>query len=453
MKHFIFLIIAATSLVIMGGCVETGTCSQTGIKISIFPGDYPDPSIIRDGDDFYMIHSSFTYYPGLLIWHSTDLLNWRPIVRAVKNQNYSIFAPELCKVDEKFFIYYPTSGGQNFVITADSIQGPWSQPILMDVNGIDPGHVIDTDGTRYLYTNNGHVIQLTPDGLATFGPNRKVYDGWEYPQEWETEGMWLESPKLLRRGDFFYMVSAEGGTAGPATSHMCVVARSKSALGPWENSPYNPLVHTYSAEEQWWSKGHGTLIDDTDGNWYIVYHSYRKNMHTLGRNTMIESIEWTEDGWPILCEKDGALFKNGGLQESDSYDFLRNYSDTLLWAEWEGGYDNARLWTITAIDTSYQVTAAFNISPGARAGLYLFYNEQANMGEQGDEERLYIRITNNNNLVTTEKSKDGEQWVTIKQGVDLSGYHHNNYKGFYALRPAILITPGVEVEFFSYLPQ
>ena len=103
-------------------------------------------------------------------------------------------------------------------------------------------------------------------------------------------------------------MNAEGGTAGPATSHMVVVARSKSALGPWENMPSNPLVHTYSIEDEWWSKGHGTIFDDADGNWYIVYHSYRNSYHTLGRTTIIESIEWTEDGWPlVLPERYGAV--------------------------------------------------------------------------------------------------------------------------------------------------
>ena len=83
-----------------------------------------------------------------------------------------------------------------------------------------------------------------------------VYNGWVYPKNWETEGddMYLESPKLLFKDGYYYMTSAEGGTAGPATSHMCVMARSKSIFGPWENSPYNPVVHTYSATDNWWSK-------------------------------------------------------------------------------------------------------------------------------------------------------------------------------------------------------
>ena len=89
------------------------------VKTCIFPGDYPDPTILRDGRNFYMTHSSFTYFPGLLVWHSTDLLHWEPVARAVADGDYSIFAPDICKVDGKYYIYYPTSRGENYVVTAD----------------------------------------------------------------------------------------------------------------------------------------------------------------------------------------------------------------------------------------------------------------------------------------------------------------------------------------------
>ena len=103
--------------------------------------------------------------------------------------------------------------------------------------------------------------------------------------------MCLESPKLNEHNGYYYLTSAQGGTAGPATSHMVVSARSKSVTGPWENSPYNPIVHTYSVTDSWWSKGHGTLIDDVNGNWWIVYHAYANDYHTLGRSTLIEPVE------------------------------------------------------------------------------------------------------------------------------------------------------------------
>ena len=432
--------------------VTAGCAPQaTPLKTVIFPGDYPDPAILRDGADFYMTHSSFTYFPALLVWHSTDLVHWEPVARAVEDGDYSIFAPDICKVDGKFYIYYPTSTGENYVVTADRPEGPWSAPVKLAVGGIDPGHVVAEDGNRYLYTNNGFVTPLTPDGLSAAGRPKKVYDGWPFPEEWETEGFWLESPKLFKRGDWYYLVTAEGGTAGPPTSHMVVVARSKSALGPWENSPHNPLVHTYSADEVWWSKGHGTLIDDADGNWYVVYHAYRNNYHTLGRSTIIESVEWTEDGWPVLVEKDGAKWEQNGLQ--GDYAYLRDYGNPLLWAKWHAGFEGGTLMTTTAVDESYEITAEFSVPEGGKAGLYLFYNEEAYYGLSGDAPQLTVRIRNEQNQAYLwTKSADGE-WVQSPEGVtDVSGYHHNTYKGFFALRPAYLLSGGAKLEKFEYKP-
>ena len=428
----------------LAGCAQ----KPAPLKTCIFPGDYPDPSIVRDGNDFYMTHSSFTYFPALLVWHSTDLVHWEPISRAVEEGDYSIYAPDICKVDGKFYIYYPTSRGENYVVTADDPRGPWSAPVKLDVGGIDPGHVVAEDGQRYLYTNNGFVTPLTPDGLAAAGQRRKVYDPWVFPAEWETEGVWLESPKLFKRGDWYYLVSAEGGTAGPATSHMVVVARSKSALGPWENSPHNPMVHTYSADEAWWSKGHGTLVDDAAGNWYIVYHAYRNSFHTLGRSTIIESVEWTADGWPVLVEKDGAKWEQDGLQ--GDYSYLRDYDNPLLWARWQPGFAGGTLMTTTAVDASYEITASFEVPEGGAAGLYLFYNEAAHFGLSCSDQAFSIRIRNQRNSATLWKKVADGDWTPVQEDVDVSGMHHNNYNGFFALRPAYLLTGDASLVNFEY---
>ncbi len=443
-RNALYLLLAAALLA--AAC----TPKVKPVKTCIFPGDYPDPTILRDGKDFYMTHSSFTYFPALLVWHSTDLLHWEPVARAVEDGDYSIFAPDICKVDGKFYIYYPTSRGENYVVVADRPEGPWSAPVKLDVGGIDPGHVVEEDGQRYLYTNNGWVTPLTPDGLAAAGKPQKVYDGWEFPADWETEGMWLESPKLLKRGDWYYLVSAEGGTAGPATSHMVVVARSKSALGPWENSPHNPMVHTYSADEAWWSKGHGTLIDDADGNWYIVYHAYRNGFHTLGRSTIVESVSWTEDGWPVLTEQDGAKWEKGGLQ--GDYAYLRDYANPLLWARWRPGYAGGTLWTTTAVDDSYEVTARFSIPEGSQAGLFLFYNEEANIGLTGSDPEFAVRIRNERNIVSVWEQAGDSEWASVMERQNVSEMHHNRYQGFFALRPAYLLGDGAELLEFSYKP-
>lgn len=467
------LFAAALAAALFAGCSGGGKEGRM-IKTCIFPGDYPDPSIMRDGQDFYMTHSCFTYYPGLLIWHSTDLLNWEPVARAVQGQDYSIFAPELCKVGDKYYIYYPTSNGLNFVVTADDIRGPWSEPVQLDASGIDPGHVVGEDGKRYLYLSNGNaplvMAQLTDDGLSVAAKPKTIYQGWQFPKEWETEGFWLESPKLVKHGDYYYLITAEGGTAGPETSHMCVVARSKSATGPWENSPHNPMIHTYSADEQWWSKGHGTLIDDADGNWYIVYHSYRNGFHTLGRSTIVESVVWTKDGWPVAAQKDGALWENKGLQAD--YSYLRDYDNPLLWAKWEPGVDgkegfenvkDGTLMTTTAIDEDYMIEASFCMGGNGQAGLYLFYNENAFFGTtvdgvedlakaNDDTADVYIRIENKHNVASVWASADGSDWTLVESGRDVSSYHHNTYQGFFALRPAYLVTPDSRLKSFTYKP-
>ena len=154
---------------------SSNTNHETGNPRLIIAGDYPDPSILRDGDDFYMTHSVFGYMPGFLIWRSKDLIHWDPIVRAMPRFRGS-FAPDLAKVNGKYFIYFP-EGRVNRVITADNICGPWSEPIKIDVNHIDPGHVVAEDGKRYLFTSDGYVTRSSDDGLKIEGKVDKVYDG------------------------------------------------------------------------------------------------------------------------------------------------------------------------------------------------------------------------------------------------------------------------------------
>ncbi len=250
----------------------------------IIAGDHPDPSILKDGENYYMTFSSFDSYPGLVIWHSKDLVNWKPITPTLFKNVGSVWAPELVKHNNRYFIYFPGRTGNyrsNYVIYSDSIAGKWSDPIDLKISLIDPGHAVGDDGKRYLFLSGGYYIHLSDDGLSTIGEVTKVYDGWKYPDEWIVESFSQEGPKITKHGKYFYMILAQGGTAGPPTGHMIICARSKSIHGPWENSPYNPIARTKSSEEYWWSKGHGTLVEGPNDRWYIVYHAYEKNFHTL----------------------------------------------------------------------------------------------------------------------------------------------------------------------------
>ena len=199
-----------------------------------------------------------------MIWHSRDLVNWQPIGPALFKNVGSVWAPELVKHSGRYYIYFPgiSPNRSNYVIWADNIRGPWSEPIDLKLTRIDPGHAVGPDGKRYLFLSAGELVPLADDGLSTTGAPRKIYDGWKYPDDWVVETFAQEGPKILKRGDYYYMVLAEGGTAGPPTGHMIVAARSKTIEGPWENSPYNPILRTQSRDERWWSKGHGTLVED-----------------------------------------------------------------------------------------------------------------------------------------------------------------------------------------------
>lgn len=469
-----------------------GSISAFGEKFPqvLLAGDYPDPSILRDGKDYYMTHSPFHYTPGFLIWHSTDLKNWEPICRALPEFKGSAMAPDLIKHGDRYYIYYP-SAGTNWVTWADDIRGPWSEPVDLKVSGIDPGHIADKDGNRYLYVNEGEIIRLTSDGLSTIGEKKKVYDGWVYPEEWDTEGMYLESPKLTYHNGYYYLTSAEGGTAGPATSHMVASARSKNIDGPWENSPYNPIVHTYTADDEWWSKGHGTIIDDTEGNWWIVYHGYRNGYHTLGRSTLIEPITWTADGWfHAIPEADYPQTANpvkNGMKLSD--DFSGDKLG-LQWTLWEENGNNSvsftgnsikvkgkgtnpadsRLILTTPQHKNYVVETEVSVGKNSTAGLLLYYNDKAYAGLTSNGKNFFIyttptdkkavpnkigrhffvRLHNQGNRLSISVSKDGKEWSTIASGINVKDYHHNIFKGFYALRPALSVSGKGLSEFHDF---
>jgi len=460
----------------------------------LFVGDYADPTILRVGGDFYMTHTSYSYAPGLVVWHSRDLVNWTPISRVVNETHGEIWAPELVEHDGIYFIYFPMGG--IYVVHADHPRGPWSAPIKLNVDDIDPGHVVGPDGKRYLYTAGGHVIELSADGLSTIGQRTKIYDGWDYPKDWKTEGVWLESPKLTKRGEYYYLICAEGGTSGPPTSHMSVVARSKSPLGPWENSPSNPLIHTYSDEEAWWSVGHGTLVSTPDDRWYFVYHGYRKGFQTLGRHTLMEPVEWTSDGWPrapLGANRSEAMPAPMGVAQRPMIDLSDDFKGTELKATWgawketdmsrykvgdgalavraKGGYyaESSPL-TIMARDESYLVEVTAAVKDGSRAALALEYNPQVavfvelkngQLNVYGPHEQLatrawpiesaWFRLVNRKNRVEIFASEDGKQWQSLIADFDATGFDQNGqHGGFQAARPALAAIGAGSVRFTDF---
>lgn len=450
----------------------------------VLGGDYPDPSILRNGKDYYLTHSSFEYYPGLLIWHSTDLINWKRIAFALNRNVGSVWAPDLIKHGDTYYIYFPANK-TNWVVTAKSPEGPWSEPVDLKLNGfIDPGHVVDKDGTRYLYLSKGYIVKLASDGLSTLGAPIPGYQGWAFPKEWSTECFCLESPKSTIKDGYFHQIVAEGGTAGPATSHMVVAARSRSPLGPWENSPYNPIVHTGSRAERWWSQGHGTLVDDVNGNWWIMYHGYEKHFQSLGRQTLMLPVEWTKDNWfkvPAGVSSEGDIKKPALNPSISSAGLSDDFSAQRLGLQWQSfkelpfnrvnlkdgkliyqakgnSFENSAPLLVNSADRKYEVEVEYTLEGAATAGLTLFYNQQGNMRitvnatefsifNQGNRKisenntigkHGYLKIKNDENEISFYYSGDGKTWSRLERSIDATGFNHNIFGGFMSLRAGLL---------------
>jgi len=463
----------------------------------VLGGDYPDPSVLRVGNDYYLTHSSFEYYPGLLVWHSTDLIHWERVAHALNKYVGSVWAPDLIRFKDTFYIYFPADK-KNWVVTASSPEGPWSEPVDLKLQGyIDPGHVVGPDGKRYLYLSKGYLVQLAEDGLSIVGQPRFIYDGWEFPKAWSTECFCLESPKSTINDGYFYLTVAEGGTAGPATSHMVVSARAKSPLGPWENSPYNPIVHTDNRSERWWSQGHGSLVDDINGKWWIMYHSYEKGFHTLGRQTLMLPIEWTADHWFRVPEgvNSGDVIRKPAVETSTKaiglsddfsgyklglqWQFFKKYApertdlkDGELIFQAEGNsFENSSPLLVNSSDRKYEIQVEYTIDEGVTAGLCLYYNEQANMRISVDSTRLtvfnqqnakirvknefgthgYLRILNDENEVSFYFSNNGKDWNRVERSIDATGFNHNVFGGFMSLRAGLFAFGEGKVKFDNFV--
>ena len=277
----------------------------------VVPGFHPDPSVCRVGEDYYLVTSSFEYFPGIPVFHSRDLVHWRQLghvltrpsqldLRGARSSG-GIYAPTIRWHDGRFWVIVTNvSHGGNFMVWAQDANGPWSDPIYIDQGGIDPSLFFDDDGRVY-YTGT-HWAEGELPGIAMFEIDMRTGAKLSEPAVvWHgTGGRCPEGPHLYKIGGRYYLMIAEGGTE---YGHSVTIAVSDSVRGPYEPCPRNPILtqNRLMAEDcEIQGAGHAELVEDHRGNWWMFFLGYRLSeayFHHLGRETFLAPVTW-EEGWP-----------------------------------------------------------------------------------------------------------------------------------------------------------
>jgi alpha-N-arabinofuranosidase len=321
----------------------------------ILSGFYPDPSITRAGDKFYLVHSTFAYFPGIPVFESDDLVHWRQIGSVIERPTQldyddlgvsrGVFAPSIEHRDGVFYVFNTHVDGRgNYVVTAKSASGPWSDPVWLPelAHGIDPAMFVDDDGKAYVLNNgppegpalyDGHraiwIQEFDRERLRLLGPRKVLVNG---GVDLSQQPIWIEGPHLYKRQGWYYLSCAEGGT-GPR--HSQVVLRARSPWGPFAPYERNPILTQRDLPEDRphpiTNAGHADLVEAPDGTWWATFlatRTYERVHYNTGRETFLLPVEW-RDGWPVILDAGRAIphvapgpkFMRGGAQAPLSGNF------------------------------------------------------------------------------------------------------------------------------------
>lgn len=298
----------------------------------ILKGFYPDPSITRVGEDYYLVNSTFSYFPGLPVFHSKDLVHWTQIANAIDRPGQlnfdglglsrGVFAPAITEHDGTFYILNTcVDCGGNFLITAKDPKGPWSDPVwLPQVDGIDASLFFDADGRGWIVNNgtpdrpalyDGHraiwIQEFDAKSQKTTGPRSVLLDGGVDPS---TKPIWIEGPHITRVEGRYYLTAAEGGTA---EGHSQVVLRSDTVTGPYAAYENNPILTQRGLPQDRplpiTSAGHADLVQTQNGDWWATFlavRPYGDDLYNTGRETFLLPVTW-KDGWPVILPKGATI--------------------------------------------------------------------------------------------------------------------------------------------------
>jgi alpha-N-arabinofuranosidase len=343
---------------------ETAPVPAGSYRNPNLPGFQPDPSIVRVGADFYLVNSTFAWFPGIPVYHSRDLVNWRQIGNAIDRPGMldfhglgierGVFAPSISWHDGTFYILNTcVDCGGNFLITAKNPSGPWSNPVWLGFDGIDCSLFVDNDGSAWVVNNgeppekpryDGHralwIQQFDLKTLKLFGPRKVLVDGGVHPED---KPVWAEGPHIFKRDGWYYLMAAEGGTA---ENHSETIYRSRRPDGPYTPGPVNPILTQRDVPpgrpNRVEATGHAELVQVPDGSWWGVFLATRPfagQSTLLGRETWLLPVSW-HDGWPLFLTQGEPVpigVKRPGLPSSPGSQWDKwtdDFTETALGPEW-----------------------------------------------------------------------------------------------------------------------
>jgi xylan 1,4-beta-xylosidase len=328
--------------------------SPSSYRNPILAGFYPDPSVTRAGDKYYLVNSTFAYFPGIPVFESSDLVHWKQVGHAIDRASQlrfdglgisrGVFAPTIEYHQGTFYVLNTAvDSGGNFLVTAKDPAGPWSDPVwLPQIDGIDPSLFFDADGKAYILNNgppagvpqyDGHraiwIQQFDAAKQKLVGPRKVLLDGGVDPS---TQPIWIEGPHLYLVNGSYYLMCAEGGTGA---NHSQVILRGRSPWGPFQPFSGNPILTQRGLPadrpDPITNAGHADLVQAADGSWWATFlatRTYDRKHYNTGRETFLLPVTW-KDGWPIILERGktipyvakGPAFMTAGAQSPLSGNF------------------------------------------------------------------------------------------------------------------------------------
>ncbi|WP_300909886.1 glycoside hydrolase family 43 protein [Muribaculum intestinale] len=346
--------------------------SDSSFYNPVLPGWYSDPSVCTNGEgDYYLVTSTFTYFPGVPIFHSRDLVNWEQkghvLTRPSQLQNMEkqhvsggIFAPDIAynPANKTYYMITTNVGSGNFFVKTQDPTGEWSDPVMLpEVQGIDPAFFFDEDGKAYIVNNDdapngapeypGHrTVRVVEFDTATdrcIGERKIVVNKGVRPEE---KPIWCEGPHIYKINGKYYLMTAEGGTS---TWHSEVIYRGDSPMGPFTPWEGNPILTQRTLDKSRTNPvtcaGHADIVQGPDGDWWGVFLACRpieNDMENLGRETFLMPVKWTEDGWPYMTRQNEEVplqLSKNGYRRSENATFgnfahTDNFTDSVLSYKW-----------------------------------------------------------------------------------------------------------------------